>query len=300
MAANQVIKLDKNHFSNPGCGMHSLRQSYLLNMWMGRQTTQTRWNSAVLDSNRLFYALWATMIFLVLIWGVYGINEVYALNWRRFGNHPRDWNHLWGIFSYPFLHGDLEHLWNNTATFFTLNGLLFYFYRSIAASTFFALFLLSGFGLWIFADGGNHIGASGVNYALASFLFCSGIFRKSKLLLRVSLLVAFLYGGMVWWMLPIDEHISWEGHIAGAISGVLWAAAFRNRGPLPDLLLPELDPAEKLPEWWAQAHPDDPQVREQRAQETESSTQENPSAEQTSITVNYRIKPSGKKENSSE
>jgi len=247
-----------------------------------------RWNPNVLDANRLFYALWTTALFLLLIWGVYAINEAYALNWRRWGNHPREWAHWTGVFTYPFLHGDLEHLWNNTATFFTLNGLLFYFYRSIAARTWIMLYLLSGVGLWVFAKGGNHIGASGINYALAAFLFTSGVVRKSQLLLRVTLLVAFLYGGMVWWMLPIDEHISWEGHIAGAVSGLLMAVVFRKKGPLPDLELQPPAPDERLPDWWAAAHPEHPDVvRQQELDAHQTTTAEDGSSQD----VQFRIVP---------
>jgi len=249
---------------------------------------QPRWNPNVLDANRLFYALWTTALFLLLIWGVYAINETYALNWRRWGNHPREWDHWTGVFTYPFLHGDLEHIWNNTATFFTLNGLLFYFYRSIAARTWILLYLLSGVGLWIFAKGGNHIGASGINYALAAFLFTSGVVRKSQLLLRVTLLVAFLYGGMVWWMLPIDEHISWEGHIAGAVSGLLMAVIFRNKGPLPDLELQAPAPDERLPDWWAAAHPEHPDVIRQRELESNQTTT---TEEELSQDVQFHIIP---------
>ena len=247
-----------------------------------------RWNPNVLDANRLFYALWTTALFLLLIWGVYAINEAYALNWRRWGNHPREWEHWTGVFTYPFLHGDLEHLWNNTATFFTLNGLLFYFYRSIAARTWILLYLLSGVGLWVFAKGGNHIGASGINYALAAFLFASGVVRKSQLLLRVTLLVAFLYGGMVWWMLPIDEHISWEGHIAGAVSGLLMAVVFRKKGPLPDLELQPPAPDERLPDWWAAAHPEHPDVVRQRELDANQTTT---AEDGTSQDVKFRIVP---------
>ena len=247
-----------------------------------------RWNPNVLDGNRLFYALWTTALFLLLIWGVYAINEIYALNWRRWGNHPREWAHWTGVFTYPFLHGDLEHLWNNTATFFTLNGLLFYFYRSIAARTWIMLYLLSGVGLWVFAKGGNHIGASGINYALAAFLFTSGVVRKSQLLLRVTLLVAFLYGGMVWWMLPIDEHISWEGHIAGAVSGLLLAVVFRKKGPLPDLELQPPAPDERLPDWWAAAHPEHPDVVRQRELDAHQTTT---AEDGTSQDVQFRIVP---------
>ncbi|RPG83448.1 MAG: rhomboid family intramembrane serine protease [Crocinitomicaceae bacterium TMED209] len=247
-----------------------------------------RWNPNVLDANRLFYALWTTALFLLLIWGVYAINEAYALNWRRWGNHPREWEHWTGVFTYPFLHGDLEHLWNNTATFFTLNGLLFYFYRSIAARTWILLYMLSGVGLWVFAKGGNHIGASGINYALAAFLFASGVVRKSQLLLRVTLLVAFLYGGMVWWMLPIDEHISWEGHIAGAVSGLLMAVVFRKKGPLPDLELQPPAPDERLPDWWAAAHPEHPDVVRQRELDANQTTT---AEDGTSQDVKFRIVP---------
>ena len=257
-------------------------------MRLSHSMPRPRWNPNVLDANRLFYALWTTALFLLLIWGVYAINEIYALNWRRWGNHPREWAHWTGVFTYPFLHGDLEHLWNNTATFFTLNGLLFYFYRSIAARTWIMLYLLSGVGLWVFAKGGNHIGASGINYALAAFLFTSGVVRKSQLLLRVTLLVAFLYGGMVWWMLPIDEHISWEGHIAGAVSGLLMAVVFRKKGPLPDLELQPPAPDERLPDWWAAAHPEHPDVVRQRELDAHQTTT---AEDGTSQDVQFRIVP---------
>ena len=110
-------------------------------------------------------------------------------------------------------------------SFFTLNGFLFYFYRSIALRVWLWLFFASGLLLWGLAVDGNHIGASGIIYGLAAFLFTSGIVRDDRLLLRVSLAVVFLYGGIVWWMLPIDDHVSWEGHLSGAIVGVALAVA---------------------------------------------------------------------------
>lgn len=239
---------------------------------------ETRWNPSVPDKHRLFYALWSTGVFIIAIWGVYGLNEILNLQWRQWGNHPREWSHWWGLFTYPFLHGDLEHLWNNTATFFTLNSLLFYFYRSIALKTWLWLFFLSGLGLWVFATGGNHIGASGLIYGLAAFLFASGVFRDSKLLLRVSLLVAFLYGGMVWWMLPIDEHISWQGHVAGAVSGVVLAWALRKKGPLPDLNIFSGDSDDDpLPDWWIRAHPNHPDVQSLQEESDNTRISEHPS-----------------------
>ena len=113
---------------------------------------------------RITYALWFTMLFLLAIWGVYALNEMLELGWRKHGMHPRQWDGLRGIFTYPFLHGDLGHLWNNTMSFFTLNGFLFYFYRSIALRVWVWLFLCSGLLLWGLAVDGNHIGASGLIY----------------------------------------------------------------------------------------------------------------------------------------
>jgi hypothetical protein len=91
-------------------------------------------------------------------------------------------------------------------------------------------------------------------YALAAFLFLSGVIRDRAMLKRVSLVVVFLYGGMVWWMLPVEEHISWAGHTAGALVGVLWAVAFWKHGPVNDPVLPE--ETGPPPAWWLAAHPE--------------------------------------------
>ncbi len=82
--------------------------------------------------------------------------------------------------------------------------------------------------VWLFARPSYHIGASGVIYGLASLLFFNGMFRKSYRLVAVSLLVVFLYGGMIWGVLPLDEHISFEGHLAGAFVGFLISFRYRK------------------------------------------------------------------------
>ena len=133
----------------------------------------------ITDRMRLGYALWFTMAFLLAIWSVFVLNETMELGWRKYGVHPRSIEGLTGILTYPFLHGDWGHLWNNTMSFFTLNGFLFYFYRSIALRVWIWLFVLSGLLLWGLAVDGNHIGASGMIYGLAAKnvikynIFCS-------------------------------------------------------------------------------------------------------------------------------
>jgi membrane associated rhomboid family serine protease len=79
-----------------------------------------------------------------------------------------------------------------------------------------------------------HIGASGIIYGLASFLFVSGIIRKVRALMAIALLVVFWYSGMVWGLLPFDFEVSFEAHITGAISGIVLAVIYRDQGPEPE------------------------------------------------------------------
>lgn len=186
------------------------------------------------EKNRVFYALFTTGLFLIIIWSVQflvvwgGLDE-----WTRNGNHPRDLSRWWGIFTMPFLHGSWEHIWNNSASFVVLNAMLFYFFREVALKVWLIIFLFSG--LFVFAlgvEGSNHVGASGVVYGLAFFVFSAGLMDwKHHLLLRVSLVVIFLYGSIIWGIFPIEERVSWEGHLGGALAGVALAFIYRNQLP---------------------------------------------------------------------
>ena len=134
------------------------------------------------------------------------------------------------------------------------------------------MFIISGALLWIIGGTGNHIGASGIVYGLASFLFWSGVIRSNLLLMRISLVVVFLYGGMIWWMIPIKEGISWEGHLSGALVGFILAIFYRNSGPKRPIYKYEISEAahEDLPEWWMRGnpnHPDTIATRERQAEE---------------------------------
>ena len=110
-----------------------------------------------------------------------------------------------------------------------LIGLLFSFYKKIALQILIWLYLISGFWLWIIGRPAFHIGASGIVYALAGFLFLSGLIRKNRSLSAISLLVIFLYGSMIWGIIPISKSISWEGHLAGFLAGLLVAVFFKKK-----------------------------------------------------------------------
>jgi membrane associated rhomboid family serine protease len=100
---------------------------------------------------------------------------------------------------------------------------------------------MSGLWLWAIGRPSFHIGASGLLYALASFLFFSGFIRKHTKLMSISMFVVFLYGGMVWGIFPMKKHISWEGHLAGALAGLILAYWFKDNGPPKQVYQYEID-----------------------------------------------------------
>ena len=146
-----------------------------------------------------------------------------------------------GIFFSPFLHGDWKHVLNNSIPIIVLGTSLRYFYKTIAKEVFLWSWLMSGIWLWSIGRESYHIGASGIVYALVSFLFFSGLFRKHTKLMAISFFVVFLYGSMVWGLFPIQEHISWEGHLSGALAGIILAWWFRNEGPPKQVYQYEID-----------------------------------------------------------
>ena len=183
------------------------------------------------DRASLIDAVLFNLAFLMIIWALWLYEYETGHRLSAYGTRPRTPEGAIGILTTPFLHGSLKHIWGNTVSFFTLSTFIIFFYREIAFKTILIIYLVSGVLLWAFGGGGNHIGVSGVIYGMAAFLFFSGIVRKNQKLLRVALAVAFLYGSIVWWVLPIDPQISWEGHLAGSIVGIVLAILLRNQGP---------------------------------------------------------------------
>lgn len=167
----------------------------------------------------------------MLIWGLFWVNEKYDLDLNRFGLYPGVWQGLSGLIATPLLHGDMGHLVGNSLPLLVLGTALNYFYRGPNRSVWIWSYVLPSLMIWFFARPAYHIGASGLIYALASFLFFSGIFRRNRNLLAVSLLVVFLYGGLTWGMFPFEEQISWEAHAAGAFTGLILSVIYRNQGP---------------------------------------------------------------------
>ncbi len=187
-----------------------------------------------MNQNEFKFSTWilAVPLYLVVfIWLVYWFEVKNGYNFNIYGILPRSLSGLRGVILSPFIHGDIKHLYHNSAPLFVLVFSLFYFYRSIAWKVLIYGALLTGILTWIIGRKSYHIGASGIIYLLFSFVFLSGILRKNYRLVAVSLMVIFLYGSMVWYVLPVKESVSWEGHLSGFILGIVFAIFYRNNGP---------------------------------------------------------------------
>ena len=183
------------------------------------------------EKKHLLSILFIPLLFLLVMWVVKIVEYNFELSFAHFGVFPQSLSGLKGILLSPFIHKDFTHLINNSYPILILGGILFSIYRKIALQLFIWLFFIAGFWLWIIGRPSFHIGASGIIYALASFLLVSGIIQRNRRLSAISMLVIFLYGSMVWGMLPTKEPISWEGHLAGFLAGILVAIFYRKEGP---------------------------------------------------------------------
>jgi len=145
-----------------------------------------------------------------------------------FGVRPRQLAGLPGILFAPLLHGGFGHLIANSPPLLVLGTTMLYLYPQSALRVLPAVYLGPGIAVWLFARGSSHVGASGLVYGLVSYIFVAGLLRRDRRAIAASLLVCFMYGALVWGVLPIERGVSWETHLAAAVIGVLLAIALRR------------------------------------------------------------------------
>ncbi len=168
------------------------------------------------------------LLFVMSLWVVFWVEMRFGFNFNRFGIYPRTAEGLVGIITGPFVHGSLKHLFNNSVPLFVLSTALFYFYRKIRWKVLLYGMLFTGLATWVIGRPSLHIGASGVVYMLVAFLFFKGILSRQYQLTALALVVVFLYGGLWWYVFPVDPTISWEGHLSGFFMGLLFAFIFKG------------------------------------------------------------------------
>lgn len=189
-------------------------------------------NEGAFYRKKFLLSIFIPGMFIFLIWLVKITELIFEIDLTHLGIYPLSVKGLPGIILSPLIHSDFRHLFNNSVSLFFLSAALFYFYSAVAPGVFIWNYLMTGIFVWLSGRDAWHIGASGLVYGLASFLFFSGIIRRYYRLVALSLLVVFLYGEMVWGIFPgIYTNISWESHMLGFVTGIILAVIYRNEGP---------------------------------------------------------------------
>lgn len=178
------------------------------------------------------YIWYIPLFFVTLFAFFFGLDFFLDLHLAKAVGLPRTGAGIIGIFLGAFVHDDLFHLFSNSLSLLILGVSVLFFYEKVGLKVFFLLYPLTGFGIWLFAHQGYHIGASGWLYGLAAFLLAGGIFRAEKASLMVSLAVAVLYSGLLAGIFPTPEikaaHISWEAHLIGLMIGFVLAFVYKD------------------------------------------------------------------------
>lgn len=166
--------------------------------------------------------------FVVLLWLFHFYKITFLDGYPSLGIYPREVFGLQGILTSPLSHGDFQHLISNSLPLLMTMTVIFWFYKRVAVSSFFLIYILTGAAVWCFARPVYHIGASGIVYGLISFIFWTGIFRRNNKSIILSLVIVVMYSGYFYGIVPNQDGISWESHLFGAVVGVFVAFVLKD------------------------------------------------------------------------
>lgn len=202
-------------------------------------------------------ALKIALVFIGVLWTIFILDAAFGLRLGRFGLRPGSVGGLVGILTAPLLHGGFQHLLSNSVPLLISLTATLYLYPASSTRVIPLLWLGSGAIAWFIGRPSLHFGASGLIYGMLAYVFVGGILRRDMRSVSVSLLVGFLYGSMIWGVLPIRPNMSWEMHLGGAMMGCLLAILYRQWDRIP-LLRYEWEDDDSVPEWYPEAPDDDP------------------------------------------
>ena len=126
------------------------------------------------------------------------------------------------------MHGGFDHLIANSPPLLVLITAMLFLYPNSTLRVLPAVWLGPGIVVWLFGRESVHFGASGLVYGLASYTFVAGLLRRDRRAIAASLVVWFMYGSLVWGVLPAPFGVSWETHLSAALIGVALALALRR------------------------------------------------------------------------
>ena len=185
------------------------------------------------DTRRLRLAFYLSVSFALFLWAVKLVEFLGGLDFARFGIYPQSPGGLVGILCAPFIHASFAHLFANSAPLIVIGAMLLYGYPRAARLLLPAVYLGGGAGVWLFGRESYHIGASGLVFGMLFFVLTVGVLRWDRRAIALSLVLFFLYGGMIWGILPTADEISFESHLSGGLIGILLAFVLRHLDPEP-------------------------------------------------------------------
>jgi membrane associated rhomboid family serine protease len=186
------------------------------------------------------------------LWFILIADQYLGLDLNRFGLRPRELSGLLGILTAPLLHGGVEHLFSNTLPLAVSLTAILYLYPNSSLRVLPMLWLGSGLLAWLIGRPSLHVGASGFIYGLLAYVFVSGMLRQDMRSVAVSLMVWFLYGSMIWGILPIRPNMSWELHLAGGLLGVAMALVYHRWDRVP-IKRYEWEDDDSVPDWYPES-----------------------------------------------
>ena len=239
------------------------------------------------ERRKFLGSLIVPLLVVAVMWAVKIIEVSLNADFGRYGVTPHTAHGLIGIITLPFLHGSWEHLLSNSVPILVLGTALYYCYPTLANRVLLITYLASGLITWCIGNPeSTHIGASALVYGLNLFLIASGFIRGNRMLIVISLIMVFLYGSFIWGMIPslaIPQNISWEGHLSGAIIGVLLAVFLRKEGPQKEVYL------------WEDEEDNEEEINDDNSDVATGSTSEKPywdvpTPSNDELTVRYRFR----------
>ena len=234
------------------------------------------------ERRKFLGSLIVPLLIVVVMWVVKIVEVSLNTDFGRYGVTPHTARGLIGIFTLPFLHGSWEHLLSNSVPILVLGTALYYCYPTLANRVMLITYLASGLITWCIGNpDSTHIGASALVYGLNLFLIASGFIRGNRMLIVISLIMVFLYGSFIWGMIPslaIPQNISWEGHLSGAVIGILLAIFLRKEGP------------QKEVHHWDEDDDDEDDASTGSGTDEEKPYWDVPTPSNDELTVQYRIK----------
>lgn len=166
------------------------------------------------------------LAFVAVLWVVEIINSARGGALTEDGIHPRQLDGLWGVLWAPLLHVSFAHLESNTLPLLALGFLVLLGGVARFGVVTATVWLVSGIGVWL-VGGSNTVvvGASGLAFGWLAYIIVRGVFTRSLVQLTLGVAILVIYGGLLWGVLPGQPGVSWQGHLFGALGGVLAASA---------------------------------------------------------------------------